>query len=52
MECKVKTAFFDKYTGKYHAVGTSYFCSKERFSEIQKQGDFLAEKKEAKKSEE
>lgn len=41
MDCKVKKAFYDKYTGKYHGVGTSYSCTEERFEEIQGQGDFL-----------
>lgn len=41
MECKVKTAFYDKYTGRFHSVGAAYFCTAERFAEIQDQGDFL-----------
>ncbi|WP_425756252.1 hypothetical protein ACPW7J_02235 [Ihubacter sp. rT4E-8] len=41
MECRVKTAFYDKYNGQFHDDGTAYFCTAERFSEIQNQGDFL-----------
>ena len=39
MKCKVIRPFIDKVTGK--RVEKEYSCTKERFEEIQKQGNFL-----------
>lgn len=51
MECKVKKAFFDKYTGQFHGVGTAYTCTKKRYEEIQAKGDYLAIKEKPVKAE-
>ena len=42
MKCKVIKAFRDKETKKVYKAGTNYYCSEERFAEIQGNGDYLA----------
>ena len=42
MRCKVIKAFIGRDDGKYHAVGTVYECSAERYNEVQAAGNYLA----------
>ncbi len=42
MKYEVIKTFRDKDTKKVHKVGTSYYCSEERYTEIQGKGSYLA----------
>lgn len=46
MKCKVIKAFIGKDDMKYHAIGTVYECSEERYNEVRAAGDYLAVMKE------
>ena len=49
MKAKVIFPFKDKATGKTFDVGAEIECTKERFAEIRKAGNYVVEVKEAKK---
>lgn len=48
MKCKVIRRFIDKNTYEVQEIGTAYECTKERFNEVQKMGNFLQEVREPK----
>lgn len=52
MKTKVIFPFKDKTTGKIQNVGAVIDCTKERFAEIRKAGNYVVEVKEAAKKEE
>ena len=52
MKAKVIFPFKDKATGKTFDVGAVIDCTKERFAEIRKAGNYVVEVKEAAKKEE
>ena len=52
MKAKVIFPFKDKTTGKIQNVGAVIDCTKERFAEIRKAGNYVVEVKEAAKKEE
>lgn len=43
MMAKVINEFVDKYTGVLHEKGSTFACNKDRFIEIQKEGNFIEE---------